>query len=162
MECYNQVEDDCVKETGGNDKNIAVSHKMVGMTHFEKQNSASTVNEITETKAIVEEVEESGIKLLKLSMLKNEMSIKPHIKPRGRPKNTGVIQPSKSRVTGKKKKMQVKENIPDTKKVRLENKEDIYNWKLAEVEAPAYLAKRRRESSIPKSTTNDNVSLSVF
>ena len=58
--------------------------------------------------------------------------------------------------------MQVKENIPDTKKVRLENKEDIYNWKLAEVEAPAYLAKRKRESSIPKSTTNDNVSLSVF
>ena len=80
-----------MKETEGDDINIDEGHKMESMTHFEKQNSASTVNEITETKAIVEEVEESGIKLLKLSMLKNEMSIKPHIKPRGRPKNTGVI-----------------------------------------------------------------------
>ena len=134
-----------MKETEGNDINIDESHKMEGMTHFEKQNSSSTFNEITETEAFVKEVQESGIKQLKLSMLKNEMSIKPHIKPRGRPKNTGVIWPSKSRVTGKRKKMQIKENIPATKKVRLENKEHINKRKLAEMGTPAYLAMKKRK-----------------
>ena len=42
-----------LKETEGNDINIDESHKMEGTTHLEKQNSASTVNEITETEAIV-------------------------------------------------------------------------------------------------------------
>ena len=153
------MEDDCVKETEYNNINIDKSYKMEGMTGFNKQNSASTVNEIAETEAIVKEVQESGIKQLKLFMLKNEMSIKPHIKTRGRPKNTGVIWPSKSRVTGKRKKVQIKENISATKKVQLENKEHINKRKLAEMGNSAYLAKRRRESSILKSTTNDNVSL---
>ena len=74
-------------------------------------------------------------------MLKNEMSIK----PRRRPKNTGVIWPSKSRVTGEKKN-QIKENIPATKKVQLENKEHINKWKLAEVGTPAYLAKEEEKA----------------
>ena len=98
MEYDNLVEDDCVKETEGNDKNIVEGHKTEGTTHCEKQNSASTVNEITKAEANVanvKEVQESDIKQLKLSMLKNEMSIKPHIKPRGRPNNRGVIWPYK-------------------------------------------------------------------
>ena len=104
MECDNQVEDECVKETEGNDKNIPESHKMEDMTHFKKQNSASVVIEITEMEANVEEVQESGIKQVKLSMLKNEMSIKPC----RRPKNRGVIWPSKSKVTCKKNPSQRK------------------------------------------------------
>ena len=57
--------------------------------------------------ANVEEVQESGIKQLKLSMLKNEMSIKPC----GRSKNRGVIWPSKSKVTSKRKKPKSKKTF---------------------------------------------------
>ena len=42
---------------------------MEGTTHFEKRRSASTVNEITETEANVEEVQESDMKQLKLSIV---------------------------------------------------------------------------------------------
>ena len=54
--------------------------------------TGAAVIEITETEANVEEVQESGIKQLKLSMLNNEISIKPC----ERPKNRGVILSSKS------------------------------------------------------------------
>ena len=42
---------------------------------------------------------------LKLSVLKNEMKLKPHVKARGRPKHTGTVWPSKSKAkNGKQKK----------------------------------------------------------
>ena len=61
---------------------------------------------------------------LKLSVLKNEMKLKPHVKARGRPKHTGTIWPSKSKAKNRKRKKvhmnAGKENLPPNKKVCLD------------------------------------------
>lgn len=49
---------------------------------------------------------------LKLSVLKRDMKIKSHVKPRGRPKHTGTLWPSRSM----KRKQQEKENTPAAKR----------------------------------------------
>ena len=45
-----------------------------------------------------------------------------------------------------KKKNQIKENIPATRKVQFKNKEHINKQKLAEVGTPAYLAKEEEKA----------------
>ena len=58
---------------------------------------------------------------LKLSVLKNEMKLKAHVKARGRPIHTGTIWPSKCKAkNGKRKTVHTntgKENLPPNKKV---------------------------------------------
>ena len=97
---------------------------------------------------------------LKLSVLKNEMKLKPHVKARGRPKHTGTIWPSKSKTkSGKRKKVHSsmeKENLPPNKKVCLDNKltSDAKGNRIKPGN-PAYLIKMRKKHAIDSKSEND-------
>ena len=85
---------------------------------------------------------------LRLSVLKNEMKIKPHVKTRGRPKHSGTIWLSKSKTKCKRKKPSTsleKENLPPNKKVCVEMEIPVAKRNHCEPGNPAYLVKMRRK-----------------
>lgn len=72
------------------------------------------------------------------------MKIKPHVRMRGRPKQSSMLWPSKSKRTGKRKCLQGKENFPPSKKAHVGNV-SIVKRGPPEQGTPAYLIKKRRE-----------------
>ena len=85
-------------ENQSKEYNATEKHSMLS----ESANTSGTENLFPNEKA-------STPPRLKLSVLKNEMKLKPHVKARGRPKHTGTIWPSKSKTkSGKRKKSALK------------------------------------------------------
>ena len=97
---------------------------------------------------------------LKLSVLKSEMKIKPHVKPRGRPKHSGTIWPSKSKAkSGKRKKVHTdigKENHPPNKRQCLDDPASDSKQKRIAPGNPAYLIKMRRKRVVDSKTNTDD------
>ena len=96
-------------ENQSKEYNATEKHSMLS----ESANTSGTENLFPNEKA-------STPPRLKLSVLKNEMKLKPHVKARGRPKHTCTIWPSKNKTkSGKRKKVHSsmdKENLPPNKK----------------------------------------------
>ena len=116
---------------------------------------ASVKQEVTHNNAVVSEQTgqtptEDDPTRLKLSLLKNDMKIKPHIKARGRPKHSGTLWPSKSKKNRKRKQQAEKENIPPTKKPCVDKKASVTE-RVGGPGDPAYLVKTRKEHSVKES-----------
>ena len=88
------------------------------------------------------------------------MKIKPHVKPRGRPKHSGTIWPSKSKAkSGKRKKVHTdigKENHPPNKRQCLDDPALDSKQKRIAPGNPAYLIKMRRKCVVDSKTNTDD------
>ena len=90
---------------------------------------------------------------LKLSVLKSKIKTKPHVKPRGRPKHTGTLWPSRAKRKGPQKRLHLsdddsKENLPPEKKSR-------NGMRLAGI--PAYRTYKRRLKHRLESPASESV-----
>ena len=138
------------------DKEISPSSEKKMTMHDENDDSSTNRNSKSTESMHTSEMEDPVPKemvgtppRLKLSVLKNEMKLKPHVKARGRPKHTSTIWPSKSKAkNGKRKKVHTnagKENLPPNKKVCLDKITSDAREKRIEPGTPAYLIKMRRK-----------------
>ena len=130
--------------------------KEMASVHVASPACASVRQEVTNNNTVESEQTgqtptEDAPTRLKLSVLKNDMKIKPHIKARGRPKHSGTLWPSKSNKNRKRKQQVEKENIPPTKKPCVDKKVSITKRRVSEPGDPAYLVKMRKECSVQES-----------
>lgn len=130
--------------------------KEMASVHVASPTCASVRQEVTNNNSVESEqtgqtpIEDAPTRL-KLSVLKNDMKIKPHIKARGRPKHSGTLWPSKSNKNCKRKQQAEKENIPPAKKPCVDKKVSVTKRRVGGPGDPAYLVKMRKECSVKES-----------